>query len=102
MRYLIQSQATTIQELKDQITNLEVYQRSPNLLIDGVPEIPDDSFKKIVVDLFAGKLGVQFVETSICHRLGPQKPNHVRTIIVQFLKKEDRQRVWDNRGKLDP
>ena len=96
-------QGKTLQKLQSEITQLESYTRRDNLLVDGIPETPNENIKDKMISFFRNTLklpNANSIQLSRVHRLG--KPNHMvpysssrpRTVIIRFQCYPDREAVW--------
>ncbi len=98
----LDSQSTLAAENKrlwDKVDELDAYKRRWNLRIAGVPEVDGENVKMVIMDIFlqVSPSLADVLQTSIdvAHRLGPKLGNaRPRTIIVQFLSRSHRDRVW--------
>ncbi|MCP3929390.1 MAG: NADAR family protein [Bacteroidetes bacterium] len=94
--------------LRKRVTSIEDYSRKHNLKFDGIVE-PETENKALLRDaifaFFTNKLGIENAKTiklNNFHRIG-MRPKHStkgRTILIQFLSKEDRDLVWSKKTKL--
>ena len=108
---LTSSLKTDVSALSENLDNLvakvdylENQSRRNNLRFDGIPDNPqeswDDSEKK-VLDVLNTKFGFEtppVIERA--HRVGPAKPQRVRSIVVKFNHFKDREQVYRNRSVL--
>ena len=91
-------------KLKEEVernTNLEQYTRRENLRFNKIPESEDENCKAIIYDVISS-LGVNTsqIRFHAVHRVGKKAENRCRTIIARFVCREDRDRVWLERGKI--
>ncbi|KAK7878341.1 hypothetical protein WMY93_031058 [Mugilogobius chulae] len=86
--------------LRNKCDQLDAYSRRLNLRVSGVPEHAAEDVKKIVIDLFgliSPSIAHQLPLTvDVAHRLGPRSGDarSSRRIIVRFLSRSHRDRVW--------
>lgn len=86
--------------LRDKWNNLEAYQRRWNLRMAGIPERTGEDIKKTIIDILA-QVSPDIAQdlrfsVDIVHRLGPRSADlhSSRRIIVQFLSRTHRDRIW--------
>lgn len=93
----------------DRLSSLETFSRRDNLIIDGIPEIPNENsskseekVKKVIKDEFNID-----PEIARAHRIGEPKqvkPGDLspkpRPVIVKFQRYKDRQSIWSRKNKL--
>lgn len=100
----LQSQVETLVKentvLRDKCSNLEAYQRRWNLRVAGIPERAGEDVKKTIIDIL-GLVSPDIAEqlhfsVDIVHRLGPRSADRhsSRRIIVQFLSRTHRDKIW--------
>ena len=100
---------STIKQQDEKISGLEIYSRRDNLIIEGIPESPNEDIKSKILTFFVDKLGVsngKDISISRVHRLG--KPPHTtphsvkrpRSVIVRFHYFPDREKIWKSSWKL--
>ena len=86
--------------LHQKCNDLDAYKRRWNLRVAGIPEHTGENVKKIIVDLFrqiSPDIGDQLLlSVDITHRLGPRsgETRSSRRIVVQFLSRSHRDRIW--------
>jgi len=86
--------------LRDKSEELDAYKRRWNLRVAGIPEQRGEDVRKILIDLFgkvSPEIADQFVYTlDVAHRLGPRSEgaHSSRRIIVQFLSRNVRDKIW--------
>ncbi|KAJ8001023.1 hypothetical protein DPEC_G00186500 [Dallia pectoralis] len=85
--------------LWDKVDELDAYKRRWNLRISGVLEEERENVKMIILDIFRqvspGLADVLQSSIDVAHRLGPKLGyTRPRTIIVQFLSRSHRDRIW--------
>ncbi len=87
-------------QLWEKVDDLDAYKRRWNLKISGVPEEESgENVKMVAMDIFSGiSPGLRdALQTSIdvAHRIGPRDADAFpRWIIVQFLSRTHRDRIW--------
>lgn len=87
--------------LRNRVNELESYQRRWNLKISGIPEQDEENVKMTVIELLS-RISPTIADTlqnsvDVAHRLGPKKgigSSQPRRIIVQFLARTTRDRIW--------
>ena len=92
--------------LKQKIIDQETYSRRSNLVINGIPEHPNQNLFNVFRSIAKHELNLER-EPIIdrIHRLDPPpKTNNQRPrpIIVRFTHYQDRMMVWNNRNQRDP
>ncbi len=86
--------------LRDKCNDLDAYKRRWNLRVAGIPEQTGENVKKCIIDLFSQispDISEQLPLTvDIVHRLGPRsgEVQSSRRIIVQFLSRSHRDKIW--------
>lgn len=86
--------------LRDRCNELDNYKRRWNLRVAGVKEQAGENVKKMMVDLFSQvspDIADQLAfSVDIAHRLGPRsgEARSNRRIIVQFLSRTHRDKIW--------
>ena len=90
-----------LKEEVDRNTNLEQYTRRENLRFNKIPESEDENCKAIIYDVISS-LGVNTsqIRFHTVHRIGKKAEDRCRPIIARFVCREDRARVWLERGKI--
>ena len=93
-------------QLKQKLIDQEVYSRRSNLVINGIPEHPNQNLLKVFYSIAKHELNVER-EPMIdrIHRKGPPpKSNNQRPrpIVVRFTNYQDRMMIWHNRKRRDP
>ena len=90
-----------LKEEVDRNTNLEQYTRRENLRFNKIPESEDENCKAIIYDVILS-LGVNTsqIRFHAVHRMGKKAEDRCRPIIARFVCREDRNRVWLERGKI--
>ena len=91
-------------KLKEEVernTNIEQYTRRENLRFNKIPESEDENCKAIIYDVISS-LGVNTSEIRFhaVHRVGKKAEDRCRPIIARFVCREERDRVWLERGKI--
>ena len=100
----LQSQVETLEKenavLRDKVANLQAYQRRWNLRVAGIPEHTGEDIKKTIIDIL-GLVSPDIAQqlhfsVDIVHRLGPCSADRhsSRRIIVQFLSRTHRDKIW--------
>ena len=102
-------------KLKERLVKLEKQQLDNNVLITGQPEEawePYERTKQIVIDTMTTALKPtvderelrpkSIVEISSCRRIGRYKMGRSRPISVTFHRKEDKQKLLENKRNLPP
>ena len=102
-------------KLKERLDKLEKQQLDNNILITGQPEEAWESYertKQIVIDTMTTALKTtaderelrpkSIVEISSCRRIGKYKMGRSRPISVTFHRKEDKQKLLENKRNLPP
>lgn len=88
------------EDLRDKCSELDAYKRRWNLRVAGMPEKKGENVRKDIIDLLrqvspeiAGQLAFS---VDVVHRLGPRSDSQQfnRRIIVQFLSRAHRDKVW--------
>lgn len=86
-------------QLWEKVDDLDAYKRRWNLKISGVPEEAGENVKMIAMDIFSQvspglRDGLQ-MSIDVAHRIGPREAGAFpRRIIVQFLSRTHRDRIW--------
>lgn len=86
--------------LRDRWSSLETSQRRGNLRVAGVPERTGEDIKKTIIDILA-QVSPDIAQdlhlsVDLVHRLGPRPADHrsSRRIMVQFLSRSHRDKIW--------
>ncbi|KAL0153160.1 hypothetical protein M9458_051531 [Cirrhinus mrigala] len=85
--------------LWEKVDDLDAYKRRWNLKISGVPEEAGENVKMVAMDIFSRispglRDGLQ-TSIDVAHRIGQRDPDAFpRRIIVQFLSRTHRDRIW--------
>lgn len=92
------------QKLKEKdaaIDNLEQYGRRDCIEISGIPMLPGEDTKQIMLDI-AVKLDVQLQldEISTSHRLPQNRRGDSPKIIVKFVRREKRDEIYNSRKQI--
>lgn len=88
--------------LREKCNDLDAYKRRWNLRVAGISEQTGENVKKLVISLFrqiSPDIGEQLpLSVDIAHRLGPGsgEARSSRRIIVQFLSRSHRDKMWKN------
>lgn len=86
--------------LREKCNSMDTYKRRWNLRVAGIPERPGEDVKRIIIDLFSqvspGIADQLSLSVDIAHRLGPcsGEARSSRRIIVLFLSRSHRDRIW--------
>ena len=88
--------------VREDLTQLELYSRRHNLLIDNVPETEKENVRSIVLNLINNELGIVLTDKELdkVHRVGNFRRGFHRSIIVRFPRHLDRDAVFMARTKL--
>lgn len=96
------------EELKQKYLHLESYTRRENLILERVEEKDDEDTEKVVRDLLIDQFEMDSVPEIVfqaVHRLGKKSPlkavPYQRPIIMKFLLRRERMKVWKLRYKLE-
>jgi len=83
-------------------TKLEQNTRRKNLRLDNTKEMEKEYCKTMVYDILQGDLEMDTssIRFHAVHRVGKLIQGRTRTIIVRFVRREDRNLVWPKRGKI--
>lgn len=86
-------------QLWEKVDELEAYKRRWNLKMSGIPEETGENVKMIAMDIFSrispGLRDVLQTSIDVAHRIGPKAGGaSPRRIIVQFLSRTHRDRIW--------
>jgi ribA/ribD-fused uncharacterized protein len=87
--------------MNDRLNKLECYSRQKNLIFLNVAE--DQAPLANTVSRIFKTMGIQDPQNMVIeatHRMGIVSKSRPRPIIIQFLHKSDRQKVWEARRKL--
>ena len=92
-------------KLKEEVecnTNLEQYTRRENSRFNKIPVTEDENCKALIYDVIKKDLDVDASEIRFhaVHRVGRKAEDRCRPIIVRFVCREDRDRVWAERGRI--
>ena len=90
-----------MQRHDDKLVDMEQEQRRDNIIVRGVPESPDESTGKLVVEV-AAEAGVGFHEgdLSTSFRIGRQQQGKPRPILARFVRHNDRVRLLRSKKNL--
>ena len=91
-----------ITEQADIIDSLEQYGRRNCLLLHGVPENREEETDNVFIESVANHLKVKFQPSDLdrSHRLGAEKPDRPRPIIVKFARYNQRILAFKNKKML--
>ena len=74
------------------------------MLIQGLPEVKGEDTDFLVIETVKGKMGLDISSADIdrAHRLGapPKQWGKVRTVIVKFVRYNDRRKIYTNKKLL--
>ena len=89
------------QEVENNIA-LEQYTRRENLRFNNIEEKEHEDCKAVVCNILEIELGVDTskIRFHAVHRVGKKILSRRRPIIVRFVCREDRDKVWSVRGKI--
>lgn len=87
------------QQLWGKVDELDAYKRRWNLKISGIPEEIGENVKMVAMDILSqvspGLRDALQTSIDVTHRLGPKEGGtYPRRIIVQFLSRTHRDRIW--------
>ena len=96
------------QILQDHVIKLESQSRRDNLILDGIPEKPNESNEDClnsVYSILENHMNIpetRAIKIVRCHRLGSkrQQPGRPRSMIFKLHFFGDRERIWRNKTKL--
>lgn len=79
--------------------NLEQYTRREN---NNIPKTEDENCKALIYDVIEKDLSVDTsqIRFHAVHRVGKMAEDRCRPIISRFVCREDRDRVWSQKGKI--
>ena len=92
-------------KLKEEVErniNLEQYSRRENLRFNNIPETEEEDCKALIYDVIEKYLDVDTsqIRFHAVHRVGKMSEDRCRPIIARFVCREDRNRVWIERGRI--
>ena len=95
-------------KLQDKLTNMESQSRRNNLIVDGIPDSPDETkeqCKTKLLDFLDNTMKVENVREFLfvrVHRLGKYKPSAVkpRPVIMKLHYFDKREDIWSCRRNL--
>ena len=95
---------TACSEIQGRVDDLEDRSRRNNLCIEGIQESPRESWESTaskVLKLIKDKLSIQRnIEIERAHRVGRSLGNRPRTIVVKFLRFQDKDEVFQKKKLL--
>ncbi|XP_065667574.1 uncharacterized protein LOC136087884 [Hydra vulgaris] len=98
------NESNFLKDIKKKLVDLENRSRRNNLRIDGVKELPDESWedsKKIVKKIFSEKLQInKEIIIERAHRSGSIKSGKERSIVLKLLNFNDKKLILLNSKKL--
>jgi len=90
-----------LKEEVDRNTNHEQYTRRENLRFNKIPDSQDENCKAIISDVISSlSVNASQIQFLAVHRIGKKAEDRCRPIIVRFVCREDRDRVYLERGKI--
>lgn len=94
----------TVKTQAERLSELENRSRRNNLLVFGVkegsPESESDLKVSVVDNIFGKKLNVHVKTIERIHRLGKQRPGHIRPVIMRFYDFKEKDTILRNCSKL--
>lgn len=94
----------TVKTQAERLSELENRSRRNNLLVFGVkegsPESESDLKVSVVDNIFGKKLNVHVKTIERIHRLGKQRPGHIRPVIMRFYDFKEKDAILRNCSKL--
>ena len=93
------------EKLKAAVENnikLEQYTRRENLRFNNIREEEGEDCKSLIYEVIRNEMGIDACEIKFhaVHRVGKIMENRCRPIIARFISREDRNQIWQNRGKI--
>lgn len=84
------------------VDSLEQYSRGNNLRIYGIPSVPDENTKQVIMQLINGTLKMKVDDREIikAYRLGAQKGNVPAAVLVRFGSRDIKNEVYNQRKGL--
>jgi len=81
---------------------LEQYTRRDNLRFNNVMEEEGGDCKSLIYEVIEKVMGIDTANTKFhaVHRVGKKMESRCRPIIAPFVSREDRNQIWQNRGKI--
>ena len=97
--------ATLEEKLKAAVEDnirLEQYTRRENLRFNNITEEESEDCKSLINEVIQDEMGIDTanIKFHAVHRVGKKIENRCRPIIVRFISREDRNQIWQNRGKI--
>ncbi|KAK3751921.1 hypothetical protein QZH41_007938 [Actinostola sp. cb2023] len=89
-------------EEAEQNISLEQYTRRENLRLNNIDETPHEDCKAKILGIIEQDFGIDISDMRFhaIHRTGKQYKDRIRPIIVRFVCREDRNKVWEKRYKI--
>ncbi|KAK3754685.1 hypothetical protein QZH41_015385 [Actinostola sp. cb2023] len=89
-------------EEAEQNISLEQYTRRENLRFNNIDETPHEDCKAKILGIIEQDFGIDISDMRFhaIHRTGKQYKDRIRPIIVRFVCREDRNKVWEKRYKI--
>lgn len=81
---------------------LEQYTRRENLRFNNLREEEDEDCKSLIYKVIQNDMGIDTsgIKFHAVHRVGRKIENRCRPIIARFISREDRNLIWQHRGKI--
>lgn len=81
---------------------LEQYTRRENLRFNKITEEEGEDCKSLIYEVIQNEMGIDTanIKFHAVHRVGKKMENRCRPIIARFISREDRNQIWQNRGKI--
>jgi small-conductance mechanosensitive channel len=81
---------------------LEQYTRRENLRFNNIMEEEGEDCKSLIYEVIEKEMGIDTanIKFHAVHRVGKKMENRCRPIIARFISREDRNQIWQNRGKI--
>ena len=91
-------------DVSNKLVEMEDRSRRNNLRFDGLVENSKETWEECerkVQEVISNRLEIEHdVEIKRCHRMGKRKGNRPRTIVCNFLRFKDKQKILQNAKKL--
>lgn len=93
---------TQLKKEKEKVLHLEEYSRRENLIFRNIPESSGENCKEVIFDIIAKEMGIETsqMRCHAVHRMGKSTQGRPRPIIVRFVCREDKEKVFRNRNHL--
>ena len=81
---------------------LEQYTRRENLRFNNIREEEGEDCKSLIYNVIKKDMGIDTSETKFhaVHRVGKKIESRCRPIIARFISREDRNLIWQHKGKI--